>query len=109
MRTFSDPANHCVRSPDNPAQSNDNDWKGEKRVTQTFATKKEVRATAEGLIRLSVRLRGRKSTARQFSSCDTRLNVSRFVPFPESARSPQIEIRARSSTRRPRERSNIFS
>ena len=86
MRTFSDPANHCDRSPDNPAQPNDNDRKGAQRAAQTSATKKEVRAAAEALARPSVRLRDKKSTARRSASCDKKWHVPLALPWPSRSR-----------------------
>src|SRR4029453_2876747 len=85
MRTFSDPANHCGRNPDNPAQSNDNDRKGEKRAVQTSVTKKEVRATAEAWARLSVRPLYKRWRAHLPESCDKKSGVPWCVPFPERA------------------------
>src|SRR5689334_14712191 len=85
MRISSDPANRCDRNPDNPAQSNDNDRKGEKRAAQTSATKKAVRATAEASARLSDLLLCNRWRAHLPESCDKKSGVPWCVPFLERA------------------------
>src|SRR5438477_8426858 len=80
-RTFSDPANHCDRSPDNPGQSNDIDRRGAPKAAQTSATKKEVRAKAEPWARLSGLLLCRRWRAHVPESCDKKSGVPWWVPF----------------------------
>src|SRR5262245_33987427 len=89
-RIFLDPANRYGRSPDNPAQSNDNDRKAGKRAAQTFATKKAVHAVTEASARPSVRLRDKRSTTRRSAPCDKQWHV-RYAPCPIlSAQSPRL-------------------
>src|SRR5450631_1101947 len=93
---FSGPASQCVRSPDSRALPGDSDRKAERKGARTSGMRKEARATAKALARLSAQPLCKRWRVHLPVSCDKKLGVSRVVPFP--GRGPAVEILRASQT-----------
>src|ERR1700724_4634992 len=86
---FSDPASRCGQSPDSPALPGDSDRKAGRTGARTSWMRKEARATAKALARLSAQPLGKRWRVHLAVSCDKKSGVSRDVPFP--GRGPAVE------------------
>src|SRR6267378_43122 len=89
-RIFLGPASRCGQSPDSRALPGDNDRKAERTGARTSGMRKEARATAKALVRLSARPLCKRWRVHLPVSCDKEWGVSRDVPFPACA--PAVEI-----------------
>src|SRR6266849_5987800 len=79
---FSGPASRCGQSPDSRALPGDSDRKAERTGARTCGMRKEARATAKALARLSARPLCKRWRVHLPVSCDKKSGVSRDVPFP---------------------------
>src|SRR5712664_139680 len=87
---FSGPASRYGQSPDSRALPGDSDQKAERTGVRTSGMRKEARATAKALARLSTRPLCKRWRVHLPVSCDKKSAVSRNVPFP--GRGPAVEI-----------------
>src|SRR5580700_5789379 len=87
---FSGPASRCGQSPDSRARPGDSDQKAERTKARTSGMKREARATAIALGRLSVRPLCKRWRAHLPVSCDKKSGDSRDVPF--LGRGPAVEL-----------------
>src|SRR5882757_2473768 len=79
-RTLSGPASHCVRSPDNQAQQDDNDRKAAQIKARTSATRKVGHAAVKVSGHLSAQLLCRKWRGRLPVSSGRKSGVPSHVP-----------------------------
>src|SRR5712691_6374589 len=82
----SGPASRCGQSPDSRALSGDSDRRAERIGARTSGMKKEARATAKALARLSARPLCKRWRVHLPVSCDKKSGGSRDVPFPGHGR-----------------------
>src|SRR6202521_3633744 len=87
---FSGLASQCVRSPDSRVLPGDSDRKAERTGARTSGMRKEARATAKALARLSARPLCKRWRVHLPVSCDKKSDVSRDVPFPGPL--PAVEV-----------------
>src|SRR6266481_1416950 len=87
---FSGPASRCGQSPDSQALPGDSDRKAERIGARTSGMKKEARAAAKALARLSARPLCKRWRVHLPASCDRKSGGSRDVPF--LGRGPAVEI-----------------